>query len=549
MERVWAGGRLRAPFIVEKPEPHRPDIVIWLDLGRDFILDMQVIEPSDPPDALAESLRRAIGDNDGLPPDVVRVGRDSDAVALEGRLAPGVRIEVAPTPELNGVLKSLERKMEAESEPPPTYLQGGRIPAALVSDLFREAAALWRAKPWNQFDDDSAIALTVPALGIEDACITVIGGLGKSYGMLIFGSREDFQDFLDIAEEAERGGHRPAELGVPFITLGFERGADVPDSMRREISVHRWPVAGASAYPVMWAIETDGRPRPLQERDVRLALAASIGVRALVRTWRSGTDPGPLTVPVKGPEPMEVSVRLPGPDPGLTEEARAQVGREVDALIERFATNRAGPDRPADWDADARFIAGALLDFKLDYVDGRMSGLAAGIIEDFLLDYFPRKVGAEALTVSRAPEILDAFLAWLAETGVEPAARMDRARRRLDRVRDEFLELASDPAQFGPAKQIIMAMQKAGVDINDPAAVSAFIEDYNRSLPGGKTRSRARATRRPPPSPKPAPGEPPRPGADDHARWLPAPDEAPPVPDAPCPCGSGKRYKRCCMPR
>lgn len=32
-------------------------------------------------------------------------------------------------------------------------------------------------------------------------------------------------------------------------------------------------------------------------------------------------------------------------------------------------------------------------------------------------------------------------------------------------------------------------------------------------------------------------------------RWMPAPGEAPPVPNALCPCGSGKKYKKCCMVR
>ncbi len=549
MERIWVGGRLRAPFVVEQPELRRPDVMIWLDLARDFILDLQVIEASEPPVALAESLRRAIEENDGSSPEVVRVARASDAAALQGHVAAGVRIEVGPTPELERVLEDFERKMSAQR--PPSYLQGGRIPAALLSDFFREAAALWRARPWTQFDDDFPITLTVPALDVHGACISVIGALGKSHGMLIFASRGDFLDFLDIAEEAEHDGRPPGELGVPFMTLGFERGADVPDSMRREISVHRWTVAGARAYPVVWGIEADGAPRPLRVRDLRIVLAASVGVRALAASWRKGVDLGPMTVPVGGAEPMEVSVRLPGPDPEMTQEARERIGREVDALIERFVAGRAGPNRPVGWEIDARLVAGALLDFKIDYGDGIASGLTAGVVQDFMLDYFPRKVAAEPATVERAPEIIDALLGWLAETGSEPAARMERARRRVDRVRGEFLELAGDPGQFGPAKRIALEMQESGVDLDDPAAVSAFIEAYNRSLvKGRKGPGRRRPARPAAPRPKPESIEAARPGVDAaHLRWSPGPDESPPLPEAPCPCGSGRRYRRCCMPR
>jgi hypothetical protein len=32
-------------------------------------------------------------------------------------------------------------------------------------------------------------------------------------------------------------------------------------------------------------------------------------------------------------------------------------------------------------------------------------------------------------------------------------------------------------------------------------------------------------------------------------RWRPDPGERPPAPTDPCGCGSGRRYKKCCMPR
>ena len=31
--------------------------------------------------------------------------------------------------------------------------------------------------------------------------------------------------------------------------------------------------------------------------------------------------------------------------------------------------------------------------------------------------------------------------------------------------------------------------------------------------------------------------------------WVCTPDQPPPDPRGPCPCGSGKRYRKCCMPR
>ena len=33
------------------------------------------------------------------------------------------------------------------------------------------------------------------------------------------------------------------------------------------------------------------------------------------------------------------------------------------------------------------------------------------------------------------------------------------------------------------------------------------------------------------------------------SRWIWSGEGSPPDPKAPCPCGSSKRYKKCCMPR
>lgn len=32
-------------------------------------------------------------------------------------------------------------------------------------------------------------------------------------------------------------------------------------------------------------------------------------------------------------------------------------------------------------------------------------------------------------------------------------------------------------------------------------------------------------------------------------RWTPSADRPPPAPTAPCPCGSGRRYRKCCLKR
>jgi hypothetical protein len=59
------------------------------------------------------------------------------------------------------------------------------------------------------------------------------------------------------------------------MALSFSQEADVPAGMRREIAEHGWQVAGRAAYPRVERRDRDGIPRPLEERDVRLAAACA----------------------------------------------------------------------------------------------------------------------------------------------------------------------------------------------------------------------------------------------------------------------------------
>ena len=65
-------------------------------------------------------------------------------------------------------------------------------------------------------------------------------------------------------------------------------------------------------------------------------------------------------------------------------------------------------------------------------------------------------------------------------------------------AREEFLKSTADPRAFGPAKTLAMRMHAEGVDLEDEAAVRAFIERYNRSPasgghpPGSRPRGRGK---------------------------------------------------------
>lgn len=47
---------------------------------------------------------------------------------------------------------------------------------------------------------------------------------------------------------------------------------------------------------------------------------------------------------------------------------------------------------------------------------------------------------------------------------------------------EEMLELVGDDSAWGPSKMFLAAAGEAGVDLSDPAAIEAYIEEYNRDL-------------------------------------------------------------------
>jgi hypothetical protein len=91
--------------------------------------------------------------------------------------------------------------------------------------------------------------------------------------------------------------------------------------------------------------------------------------------------------------------------------------------------------------------------------------------------------------------------------------------------------------RFDPAKAIALEMEKSGIDISDRKAVDRFMAEFNERL--------ARDPSLLPDIPIPADYRG-RPKQSKAYVWTPG--IPPPNPKRACPCGSGKPYRKCCMP-
>jgi len=501
----------------------------------------EVIAPEDTAEAaaqvLAAKLAKALG-RGVAPPARIRTDAEDLASALQGRLPAGIFFRIAPTPEVDAAMHDLaEWSSERDAGPEPGYLEQGRIAPEAVHRFFEAASRLYRAAPWTRIENDSQVLrLEAPWAGFDDACVSVVGTLGTSRGFGVFESLRDFRAFARLSDDIHFSGERPRGPGVPMLSVHFDQAKELPAGMRDEVKAHRWPVVGAKAYPWLMHMDGDGVRRPLTESDYALAAGCA---EALVEMFDrhaaifSEPEPEPATVVRqldRGEGPVEL--RLTAPCPGLDwdwaeetaidavrrEEAAALVSEHMDAVRASGA-----PDEDLD---ESQALIEHLMRFKLEVADEPPLGWAADQVEGFLLDYFPAGVIAEGPAVERTPALLNGFFAWLGANDLADAEDVSEIRERIAQVRAEFEKRALDRSNFGVAKTLMMEMHRAGVDPTDTEAVGRFMARFNeRSDLARGAASKVRV------------------------RWTPRPGQAPPGPAEACPCGSGRRYKKCCMRR
>ena len=140
-------------------------------------------------------------------------------------VASDIEIVVAPTPELDGVLEAMRARHDGTTPSEESYLEQGRVMGETIAELFRAAELVYRMAPWKTMDDEQLVRVDVPRLGVSGACLSVIGGGGESFGLILFPSLEGFEAFTS-AFQTPGDGRR--DLGTTVLFLNFERGADLP---------------------------------------------------------------------------------------------------------------------------------------------------------------------------------------------------------------------------------------------------------------------------------------------------------------------------------
>jgi len=173
-----------------------------------------------------------------------------------------------------------------------------------------------------------------------------------------------------------------------------------------------------------------------------------------------------------------------------------------------------------------RFFA----EYSFRYIGAAPEKWNRDVLRECCIEILPRKMSAGLPFFRAVAPVLSAFFDFLAGRGLLSKAReLSTTVAELDH---EIVAASQDERNWGPAKAFIMAAERAGVDTCDQQAMGQFMIEHNlRQVARMQARQAASV---PPRSSLAAPATPirhsqPKPGRND-----------------PCPCGSGKKFKKCC---
>jgi hypothetical protein len=181
---------------------------------------------------------------------------------------------------------------------------------------------------------------------------------------------------------------------------------------------------------------------------------------------------------------------------------------------------------------EAEYITESFTTYMYDYHDVTPEHWNVGDMQECVLETLPRKISAKEIYYSSLAPVLASFFTFLGETNRLPDGFAMASRiRTLDK---KIVAASNDPRRWGMAKTFAMAAIASGVDLTDDAQMQTFARTYNEQIIGQS------------PSVQPAYDEEEWDTDDSHQATTYVRESPKVGRNDPCPCGSGKKYKKCC---
>lgn len=445
---TWQVDLTPLAVLLEDAPGARPAVALVVERGIVLNVDLVAAPPSEA-ERVAAELERVIAQAAGTVgawPERVQVRDAGVARHLAARLAPrAVEVEHhARLDALDALAAGLRGSLadEMPQMPPassPETWRGWGLPGEVVADLFRAAAAFWRARPWTGVSSNDCVT-AVQGTSRPWTC-TVLGSAGEEFGLALYGDAEDFyQMFTDAPFTDMRG---------PVLSFTFSHASELRPEMRREVMAARWEVAGRDAYPILIAMNTPGGgiTREMAEDLTRLLRA----IPEFVAHHRDVLDPeeppeAPLEWRSPGTDillrleswaddgffdlPWEPAERLvpclpagPGGDPEAALEFPSEESGGVDALVAReMAVVKRFEDalrqRGRSQATVRKHAENAAVFVEMLALEEAVPVRAVTEydLREFLFDLYPRKVIHPAYRTEAMPLSLEQFFEFLEES-------------------------------------------------------------------------------------------------------------------------------------
>jgi hypothetical protein len=195
----------------------------------------------------------------------------------------------------------------------------------------------------------------------------------------------------------------------------------------------------------------------------------------------------------------------------------------AELLADGFVHSPIAATLPPQLGQNAHLIAQRLFYFSLTDLETPPARWDEPSLRELLLDVVPRRLPADRTLLEKIIPITEALLYWLHFEGMLTDG--DALAQTIHGWTDQLIAAGLDPHNWGATKAALMKALDAGLDFNDPQVRKAVVDQSVAEALEGI------------PQPESSPNaEPPIPIVERSSA---------PARNAPCPCGSGKKYKKC----
>jgi len=199
--------------------------------------------------------------------------------------------------------------------------------------------------------------------------------------------------------------------------------------------------------------------------------------------------------------------------------------RQCEELTGRFMESEAAGKLKPELFEDAGFIVNHVLEYAWVFAGSSPDELGENTLREVLLEVFPLKIYAARDLFEKVAPVTESFLRWLESEGIliDTSFLVETVRGWADTI----VANGMNPQYWGTAKSLVMQAEADGVDTEDEQAMQRYIAEYNLRLMEESLSA--------------------QPDLGDLSPPMPIVEKSPKIGrNAPCPCGSGRKYKKCC---